>query len=65
VRYRFHRTLHRRAALAAGTVAAGEIGDQHLTILRRRGAAVLCAPFDAEGDHDLLAAFAASRASSL
>ncbi len=51
------------AALAAGTVAAGEIGDPQLTMLRQRGAVrVLCAPFDAEGDHYLLAAFVASRA---
>ena len=51
------------AALASGRVAAGEIGDPQLTILRRLGTIrVLCAPFDAEGDHYLLAGFVASRA---
>jgi NitT/TauT family transport system substrate-binding protein len=50
------------AALAAGTVAAGELGDPQLTMLRRSGAIrVLCAPFDAEGDHYLLAGFVASK----
>ena len=51
------------AALAAGTVAAGEMGDPNLTMLRQAGKVrVLCAPFDAEGDHYLLAGFVASKA---
>ena len=51
------------AALAAGTVAAGEMGDPNVTIYRRAGTIrVLCAPFDAEGDHYLLAGFVASKA---
>jgi NitT/TauT family transport system substrate-binding protein len=51
------------AALNAGTVAAGEVGDPQLTLLRQRGdVRVLAAPFDAEGDHYLLAGFVASKA---
>jgi NitT/TauT family transport system substrate-binding protein len=51
------------AALASGAVAAGEVGDPQLTILLQRGAVrMFAAPFDAEGDHYLLAGFVASRA---
>jgi NitT/TauT family transport system substrate-binding protein len=51
------------AALNAGTVAAGEVGDPQLTLLRQRGdVRVLAAPFDAEGDNYLLAGFVASKA---
>lgn len=50
------------AALNAGTVAAGEVGDPQLTLLRQRGdVRVLAAPFDAEGDNYLLAGFVASK----
>jgi NitT/TauT family transport system substrate-binding protein len=51
------------AALSAGRVAAGEVGDPQLTLLRQRGEVrVLAAPFDAEGDNYLLAGFVASKA---
>ena len=51
------------AALASGRVAAGEVGDPQLTDLTQRGLVrTLAAPFDAEGDHYLLAGFVASKA---
>lgn len=51
------------AALASGAVAAGEVGDPQLTMLLQLGAVrTFAAPFDAEGDHYLLAGFVASRA---
>jgi NitT/TauT family transport system substrate-binding protein len=51
------------AALASGTVAAGEVGDPQLTDLLQRGLVrKFAAPFDAEGDHYLLAGFVASKA---
>jgi len=51
------------AALASGAVAAGEVGDPQLTMLLQLGTVrMFAAPFDAEGDHYLLAGFVASRA---
>jgi NitT/TauT family transport system substrate-binding protein len=51
------------AALASGAVAAGEVGDPQLTDLLQRGKVRnFAAPFDAEGDHYLLAGFVASKA---
>jgi NitT/TauT family transport system substrate-binding protein len=54
------------AALRAGRIAAAEMGDPDLTILRQRGQVqILCSPFDAEGDDYLLAAFIASKPCAL
>lgn len=51
------------AALAAGKIAAAELGDPQLTQLRLQGGiAVLSSPFDAEGDHYLLGGFVAAKA---
>jgi ABC-type nitrate/sulfonate/bicarbonate transport system substrate-binding protein len=51
------------AALASGAVAAGEVGDPQLTMLLQLGTVrMFASPFDAEGDHYLLAGFVASRA---
>jgi ABC-type nitrate/sulfonate/bicarbonate transport system substrate-binding protein len=51
------------AALASGTVDAGEVGDPQLTDLLQRGLVrTFAAPFDAEGDKYLLAGFVASKA---
>jgi ABC-type nitrate/sulfonate/bicarbonate transport system substrate-binding protein len=51
------------AALASGAVAAGEVGDPQLTMLLQLGTVrMFASPFDAEGDHYLLAGFVASKA---
>lgn len=51
------------AALAAHKIDAAEMGDPDLTILERRHEVKLvCSPFDAIGNHYLLAGFVASKA---